>query len=108
VLNGNTSPVFVRMFISGQIITEIEEHKATKQGFIIYPNPATGFITIETDENSVSYRAEIISISGKMVKTQSLSGMESSIDLSDLPSGLYLVKITGNKGNIHQERIIKQ
>jgi PKD repeat protein len=107
-LNGNTSPAFVKMIISGLIITTTEEQETTMQGFKIYPNPTTGFISIETDENSDSYQAEIYSISGKLVKAQSLPEDNSTVDLSDLPSGLFLVKITGNKGKIHQERIIKQ
>jgi PKD repeat protein len=107
-LNGNTSPAFVKMIISGLIITSTEEQETTKQRFKIYPNPTTECITIETDGNSVSYKAEIFSISGKIVKAQSQLEVNSTVDLSDLPPGLYLVKITGNKGNIQQERIIKQ
>ena len=108
VLNENTSPAFVKMIISGLIITANDEQKTIKQLFKIYPNPASEIITIETDGNSDSYQVEIISISGKLLYSQSLSNTNSTIDISDLPSGLYLVKITGNKGNVYQERIIKQ
>ena len=108
VLNENTNPAFVKMIISGLIITATDEHKTIKQLFKIYPNPANDIITIGNDGNPDVYQVEIISISGRLLKSQSLLSGNNSFDISDLPSGLYLVKITGNNGNVYQERIIKQ
>jgi PKD repeat protein len=108
VLNENTNPAFVKMIISGLIITANDEQKTIKQLYKIYPNPANDIITIGNEGNPDVYQVEIISISGRLLKSQSLLSGNNTFEISDLPSGLYLVKITDNKGNAYQERIIKQ
>ena len=56
-----------------------------KNAFEIYPNPASDFITIKA-EYSI---ARIYSQTGLLVKTSS----EKNIDLIDLSSGIYFVKL---------------
>lgn len=66
--------------------------------FAMFPNPSTGLITIQGDDINGSY-LELIDLSGKVVFTQSgLSTSNNEVDLSILSKGLYMVKITGEKG----------
>ena len=65
----------------------------------IYPNPANGSINIICGDNSVGSTIEIVDVNGKVVKTSSvLSGNSAMIDISDLASGVYFVRV--NKGSV--------
>jgi hypothetical protein len=76
----------------------------------VFPNPSSGSVNLEFI-NLVpgEYNAEIISITGKVVMKQVLDVTQAkrkyNLNLSELPEGLYLVKISGNKFT-HCERII--
>ncbi len=66
----------------------IEDYNAADA--YIYPNPASDFISIDA-EGSV----EITDMQGRIVKTTSTS-KEELIDISDLPAGNYIIRITGD------------
>jgi len=55
---------------------------------IIFPNPVSNFISINSPQN-VKY--EIYNINGQKLKTDSYNG--SSINIEDLPTGAYILKI---------------
>ncbi len=64
-----------------------------KLGFSVYPNPTTDIITLSGYDPSSEY-VEIYNITGTLLKTEQLNGIESAlIDLSGLPSGLLLIKV---------------
>ena len=62
----------------------------------ITPNPARGQMTITTDYDKGSASVLIINSQGVKVRGFSVKG-SSTIDVSDLPSGLYIVHIIGGK-----------
>jgi hypothetical protein len=71
----------------------------------IYPNPATNHVTIANAENAT---ISIYDISGKLVLKNQLSGSKSSIDISRLKTGSYIIKAeTQNKVYTDKLSIIK-
>ncbi|MDT0295645.1 T9SS type A sorting domain-containing protein [Mesonia ostreae] len=67
------------------------------QRIAIYPNPATNFIKIES-ENRVD-NVEIYSTLGKLVKKYINLSKEQRLEVSELPKGIYMVKINSVKKN---------
>lgn len=65
-------------------------------GFLLlYPNPAFNTITIESPaKGSIS----ICSTSGQQLLQQEITEPTTTIDVSNLPSGIYVVKVVGEKG----------
>jgi len=61
----------------------------------IFPNPASDFITISnlSEKSGSPLLLEITDISGKNVYSGYLVSSENSINISEIPSGLYFVKI---------------
>jgi len=61
----------------------------------VYPNPVTNFLFImDVNEfNSVS----VLDISGKIVYSDTVDGNNITVDFIDMPSGVYLVKLSGGK-----------
>ena len=60
----------------------------------IYPNPAANNLNIEAPQQAT---IEIFNIQGQPIKTFSTFSNESSIDVSALPSGTYIVKVQMGK-----------
>lgn len=75
---------------------ELAVHDFSTTSVKIYPNPAVNELNIETDlgENTT---AEIFDISGLKVMTANLKGSD-KIDVSSLPSGVYIIRVSGEKG----------
>ncbi|MBO4751294.1 MAG: T9SS type A sorting domain-containing protein [Bacteroidales bacterium] len=61
----------------------------------IYPNPTTDNITVrvvgESQQNYTLY-----DVNGRKLSNGKLQNGETSIDMSDLPAGSYVLKVTGN------------
>ncbi|HTO15709.1 MAG TPA: DUF4886 domain-containing protein [Edaphocola sp.] len=78
-----------------------------KNDFKIYPNPANQYIKINSQHQILGY--EIINILGKAVFFSSnlKPSLETNIDISNLTSGLYLLKLH-YKNSISTEKFIKQ
>ncbi|TDP03943.1 T9SS type A sorting domain-containing protein [Flavobacterium sp. 245] len=60
--------------------------------FQFYPNPVQDILTIKN--NLVIDNVEIIDVSGKSVVIKKINDLYSEIDLSNLSSGVYLLKVT--------------
>lgn len=71
------------------IVLATSEIKATTNKINIYPNPTTGPLSIKTDESS---KAEIYSQEGKLVKRIDIKKGVTDTDISEFPTGAYLIK----------------
>lgn len=63
----------------------------------MYPNPTNSKVTIRSDEN-LNGNIRIVDLSGKIIKEVTVNGMETSIDITTLQSGIYQVFIDGQSG----------
>ncbi|MDQ3191738.1 MAG: T9SS type A sorting domain-containing protein [Bacteroidota bacterium] len=70
----------------------------TKDKISFFPNPAKGILTINFSDLQVN-EINLIDITGKSLLTI-IPNMEASLDLKNLPSGTYFVKITTDQTTI--------
>jgi hypothetical protein len=63
----------------------------------VYPNPASSYITVKHAE--AIQQIEIFDLAGKLVYKSNVESVETSIDVSALSRGVYILKATAN--NIH-------
>ncbi len=61
----------------------------------IFPNPATTSITIQTPQAST---IEIFNLEGQILRTIKQTELKTSIDVSQLPAGIYFIRATSEKG----------
>ncbi|MEM9680310.1 MAG: lamin tail domain-containing protein [Bacteroidota bacterium] len=74
--------------------------------FSIYPNPSSaGFVNI-TSSNSEAIDVIVYDILGKQVKNETISN--NVLNVSDLNTGLYILKITQNEATATKKLVIKQ
>ena len=81
--------------------TNINEINANNKESQIYPNPTSNLINIDNAANS---NIEIYNILGEKVKTVANSMDKTSIDVSDLNNGMYIIKIQ-NGNSIETKKI---
>ncbi len=91
VLNQNSSPVFVKMIISGQTITSIQKPVAAQDRCKVFPNPASESITISTDE--VMEKIIISNSLGEILLEVNHATFLYQADVSSFPSGIYFIKV---------------
>ncbi|MFI5221442.1 MAG: T9SS type A sorting domain-containing protein, partial [Bacteroidia bacterium] len=70
----------------------VNEIEKTVSSFTLFPNPANNQLTIRT-ENSTTKNIFIMNITGQVVTQKSSNDTEIKIDLSNLPAGLYFVRV---------------
>ncbi len=75
----------------GDIVTNISKIKSSPS-FNLYPNPAKNQLTIELENNS-SETILIHDISGRLVKRFQSNSSSTTIDISELESGLYFISL---------------
>ena len=82
----------------------LQEVESTRE-FVVYPNPARGFVTLEFEALQEHSLLRIADLGGRVVKTFDLAaGTESvRLDLRDLPSGVYTLMI----GNTTKKLIVE-
>jgi hypothetical protein len=74
--------------------------------FMVYPNPATDQLHIQLADLQLA-TVSIQSLSGQTIKQLVLATGQSSINLQDLPTGMYLLHLqSGGKSAVH--KLIKQ
>ncbi len=66
------------------------------------PNPTTGIVTVNCGNMQVK-RIDVYTVAGQLVSTLANNADLNTIDLTDAPAGIYLVRITGNNTTIVQK-----
>jgi hypothetical protein len=98
--NPDIKEVFLMKTDSDGLLTGIEneKQKITSTEAIIYPNPAGEQITVDFSRLYTSATLQLMDISGKTIFISQLTSNRQTIDISALPSGTYLYRISNQKG----------
>lgn len=89
-----------------EVITNIEEDLIS---ISIYPNPASEFISFQTEYHKYPQLKTIIHDGmGKMVLESNINGRDDLLDISDLKDGVYYLKIYGNGTILNTSKLIKK
>jgi alpha-tubulin suppressor-like RCC1 family protein len=69
----------------------IDENSALFNEIKIYPNPSNDFVTIETPNEEAN---KVVLYDIFLIKSYSVTLLDNKIDISDLPQGVYIIKIS--------------
>ena len=75
---------------------------------IIFPNPADQALNIEHSWLTGSADLIIVNMQGKKLMSRIAEGSATQLDISELPKGLYIVRMNFGKTEIRAEKFIKQ
>ena len=73
----------------------------------IYPNPATDKITIESSPTPTPSQLSIMNLNGQVLITRQITEPKTHVDISMLPSGIYFVRIMGER-TVEVGKFVKQ
>ncbi|ESU30005.1 hypothetical protein FLJC2902T_04930 [Flavobacterium limnosediminis JC2902] len=100
--NGNRV-TFNNISVEGVTYTLTTEENAMAD-LIVYPNPTTGVVRVVYPSDALDY--SIYGIDGRKIQNGKLNNNE--VNLSQLPSGLYLMQLQDENGKSTVRKIIKK
>ncbi|MBX7224551.1 MAG: T9SS type A sorting domain-containing protein [Chitinophagales bacterium] len=74
--------------------------------FSIYPNPTNNQLYVRNKKGLIIQAIDIIGIDGKTYQSEVVEAESINLTLGDLPSGIYLIKVSTDKG-IFIDKVIK-
>ncbi len=75
--------------------------------FMVYPNPANNLVNIKTKAVNGDTKIQIFDINGRSVMQRNLSVNETQIDVSQLTTGIYILKMTNDTASQTEKLIIE-
>ncbi|REC80411.1 T9SS C-terminal target domain-containing protein [Chryseobacterium elymi] len=107
---GTNSQVLEGVQQAYEITTLSASETTTKQeSILLYPNPAKDYLYI--DFSSVPYKGseyQLFDSQGKLIKKNMISQSKSELNLSSLPSAVYIIRINQNGENLKTFKVIKK
>lgn len=100
---GNDSKATVMKYDS--VYAGVNEPQESR--FSLYPNPVTDKITVETSSTPTQSQLSIMNVNGQQLITRHITEPKTVIDISDLPIGVYIVRLTNDK-TVEVGKIIKE
>ena len=101
--NVSIEPGGFRVFGNKQSSLNLNDNQLTS--ITLYPNPANNYFTVKGEIT----KAEIYSITGQLVKSfDAINSNEYQYDITELNSGVYLVKVLDSQNRSKTMKLIKQ
>lgn len=88
-----------------QNVAGIKENKT--EDFTIYPNPASGSVSILLNATVTSSEIVIVDVLGKIVQTKTINSNQSDLDISNLKSGIYFITINNEGMKTTKKLVVK-
>ncbi len=82
--------------------------KIKEQNLIIYPNPSTGVIYVDLSGFASKTRIEVLNISGKVVKKIENAAGKTTVDLTGMPTSMYLIRVYDGTSSIYKKIILNK
>lgn len=107
-LEANSYCRITRSSLAREITSDSEKEIATKS-FTVFPNPTTSTLSINTDESWSFSKIDIMNSVGQIVFSANYDNQLSNttIDLNELTSGVYLISISDKNGEPSVKRFVK-
>lgn len=101
IIQGVQQPYEISV-VTGNELIEIE------LGFSVYPNPATDFLTLKISKyNSEKYEYRLFNITGSLLQKDKVVTHETQINMQEMRSGTYFLKVISCNKEVKSFKIIK-
>ncbi len=82
--------------------------EAQQAGISVYPNPATNVVTVELANEMRNVKAEIRSITGQVISLSSITNQKSTLDISNLSSGIYFLRLFSENLDVTEKIVVAE
>lgn len=93
------------LILTGQNVT-LGDEDFSSNDFKIWPNPSTGILNIQSDNSNLSEYI-IFDIQGRSVKSGTINSSQKQINIDELNTGMYLLRLIGKDASV-VKKIIKK
>ncbi|NOU17809.1 MAG: T9SS type A sorting domain-containing protein [Bacteroidales bacterium] len=94
------------------ISINVETSDESNTAVLLYPNPVSEILNITVESKNIDvYTVELIDPTSRVVKrltSESTKSFKAKMNIHDLTSGIYLVKVSTNNGSITKKVIIQK
>lgn len=98
------NPAIVTNTFETEFVSTMSVSEFKNAAFLVYPNPTNGTLHIASKDNAQLIETVTVNdISGKTIRTITVNTSSTSIDVSDLASGMYFAKVKSERG----ENVVK-
>ncbi|KGO94545.1 DUF7619 domain-containing protein, partial [Flavobacterium enshiense] len=98
------NPAIITNTFTTEFVTSLSVSEFGNSSFLVYPNPTKGFVNISSKDSSYLIDTVIVNdILGKTIQTRTINSASTTIDFSDLSSGIYFAKVKSD----NSESVIK-
>jgi hypothetical protein len=84
----------------------VDKTSAENDGIKVYPNPANNYLSIEANE--IALAVDFIDVTGRVVKKVQLSNLNERVDITDISSGMFLLRFRDGMGNQTYQKLLIQ
>jgi len=104
----DSNPAIVTNTFNTLFVAALANENFNSQNFLLFPNPATSFVTIKLGNTGETIgKISITDILGKTIKEIKTSAVnEMNVDVSDVSKGIYLVEITTENGLKQNKKLV--
>jgi len=86
----------------------VNDFPEIKLSMSVYPNPTISTITLKVEDLSLNdLNIELFDIHGKKIQTEKIQNTNTIIELENLPSSIYILKVESGNKTIKTFKIIK-
>ena len=89
------------------IVSGIEQENQNTQ-IVCYPNPFNKTFTIKTSTEFIGGSIQLYGLPGKLILNTQIKGTQTTIETSNIKSGIYLLKIISRDGDVSVKKIVKR
>lgn len=110
-LNKGTPAQVMEGVQQGYEITTLttQENPSGQKDILLYPNPFKDYLYIDfTTHHYKGSEYQLFDAQGKLIRKDAIQESKSELDLSALPSAMYIIRINQNGENIKTFKIIKK
>ena len=80
--------------------TGVENVSNAAENVKLYPNPASNEINVVYDANADVKNIAVYNIIGKVVSVYKVAGPSANLNIENIPSGIYFVRLYNSNGNV--------
>lgn len=78
-----------------RVFDNLGVEESTMAELLVYPNPTSGMITVETCREVPQQEYRVFNMMGQQLLSGTISSMSQTIDVSHLSNGLYFISVNG-------------
>lgn len=91
------------------IVLEVDNEAIPEKNILLYPNPVRDFLNVDFGkEKFQNSRYVLFDSQGKMIKSGNLTQQKTELNMTTLPSSVYIIQIFQDSKNIKTFKIIKK